>query len=88
MTWRPGDAAACTTQQRMWRSARLASLLLTFGSLAGCGLDDTLHRMDLADYQRSCQEFGFTAGTNEFAQCMQQQAAQHQRWLDSIHVDK
>lgn len=60
--------------------------------LAGCGLDDALHRMDLATYQRQCSEFGFTPGTDAFARCMQQQAAQraeeNQQALDRIHRDE
>lgn len=61
-------------------------------TLVGCGLDDALHRMDLATYQRQCSEFGFTPGTDAFARCMQQQAAQrageNQRALDRIHRDE
>lgn len=61
-------------------------------ALAGRGLDDALHRMDLATYQRQCSEFGFTPGTDAFARCMQQQAAQraeeNQQALDRIHRDE
>ena len=70
-------------------------LLICVGLLAtlvGCGADDALHRMDLATYQRQCSEFGFTPGTDAFAQCMQQQAAQrakeNQQMLDRIHRDE
>ena len=66
--------------------------LLLAAALAGCGLDDALHRMDLATDQRQCSEFGFTPGTTAFAQCMQQQVAQRadesQRTLDRAHSDE
>lgn len=47
--------------------------------------------MNLATYQRQCGEFGFTPGTDAFAQCMQQQAAlrvqENRRTLDRIRRD-
>ena len=58
-------------------------------ALGGCGLDDTLHRMDLATFRRQCEEFGFTPGTTSFASCMQKQAAlrenQDQHIVDQIN---
>ncbi len=67
MTWRPSDALPLPV-----------CAVLAAATFAGCGLDDAMHRMDLATYQRQCREFGFVAGTTAFAQCMQQQAAQRE----------
>ena len=62
------------------------------GWTADAGFDDALHRMDLANYQRQCGEFGFTPGTDAFARFMQQQTAQqaeeNQQTLDRIHRDE
>ncbi len=76
------------------RAGRVVSLAVLAGmtsALAGCGLDDALHRMDLDTYRRSCTDFGFTPGTDAFAQCMQKQATQRaredQQTLDRIQRD-
>lgn len=77
------------------RSGRRACILtLALGlvtTLGGCGLDETLHRMDLATYRRACVDYGFSPGTTPFAQCMQQQAAlraqENQANIDRAHLD-
>lgn len=96
MTCLPSDVLWRDTGRSVRPYALATRLLLIstglVATLAGCGLDDTLHRMDLATYQRQCSEFGFTPGTDAFAQCMQRQAAQraeeNQRTLDRIHRDE
>ena len=87
MTWHSRDALRFVPGTML--------LLICVGllaPLAGCGLDDALHRMDLTTYQRQCNEFGFTPGTDAFARCMQQQAAQraeeNQQALDRMHRDE
>lgn len=96
MTCPPSEVLWRAPARNVWPFARATRLLLIaaglVAALAGCGLDATLHRMDLATYQRQCSEFGFTPGTDAFAQCMQRQAAQreeeNQRTLDRIHRDE
>ena len=91
----PRRASAISAQPPsgpVWRWLPRVSAGLLAAALAGCGLDDALHRMDLATDQRQCSEFGFAPGTTAFAQCMEQQAAQraeeNQRMLDRAHRDE
>ena len=62
------------------------------GAVAGCGLDDSLNRIDQATYRRDCSGFGFTPGTTAFAQCMQQPAAQraneNHQIMNRAHLDE
>ena len=73
------------------RMLTLFSLSL-MGAVAGCGLDDSLNRLDRNTYQRACNGYGFTPGTTAFAQCMQQQAAQradeNQQIMNRAHLDE
>ena len=89
--WEPYFANCNKTVNPMKKPVRWVFLALGFTLLAGCGLNDALHRMDLATYRRSCEEFGFTLGTTAFSQCMQQQAAQRarevQQSVDRAHFD-
>ena len=61
-------------------------------TLAGCGLDAAVDRMNTSTDQRACNGFGFTPGTTAYAQCMQQQAAQrsaeNQQELNRMHEDE
>ena len=72
--------------------SRPAICIVLLATLAGCGVNDALHRMDLATFRRQCEEFGFTPGTDSFAGCMQQQAAlrekQDQHIVDQINRDE
>ncbi|NOG70912.1 hypothetical protein [Roseicella sp. DB1501] len=58
----------------MRRLAILGALTL----LAGCGLNDALDRMDREADQKRCDGFGFQRGTEAYANCLMQQAAQRE----------
>ncbi|BFL66017.1 hypothetical protein HVPorG_04064 (plasmid) [Roseomonas mucosa] len=70
---------------------RILLPLVVLLPLAGCGLDAALDRMVQADDQKVCDGFGFQRGTDAYANCMMQQAAQReeetQRGMDRSQLE-
>ncbi len=64
---------------RLWLLVPLAGLILS-----GCGLDDAVSRMNMAQFREKCAGFGFQPGTDAFAKCVMQQSTERDRFNQHI----
>ena len=64
---------------RMWLLIALAG-----STLCGCGLDDAVNRMNMAQFRQKCAGFGFQPGTDAFAKCMMQQSTERDQFNQHI----
>lgn len=55
--------------------------------MVGCGFDDALTNMNMAQFRKQCTAFGFQQGTTAFSNCMMQRSAERDR-LDQHIVDQ
>lgn len=69
------------------QSASRVLSVLSCLCMLGCGFDETLTNMNMAQFRKQCAAFGFQQGTTAFSNCMMQQSAERDH-LNQHIVDR
>ena len=59
-------------------------IAIASSTLSGCGLDDAVSGMNMAQFRQQCAGFGFQPGTDAFAKCMMQQSTEREQFNQHI----